>query len=397
MKYLYLVWSNLKRKKLRTILTILSILVAFLLFGLLGAIRQSFSQGVDVAGADRLIVRHKVTIAQLLPSSYEARIEQIAGVEDAVSQTWFGGVYQKPSNFFAQIPTEPAEFLEMYPEYLLDDAEREAWLKTRTGAIAGRTIADRFGWKVGDRIPINATIWTREDGSVTWDFDLVGIYDGAEKGTDTTQFLFHYDYFDEGRRFGKGMVGWYVVRIADPDNAAEISAAIDAEFANSPAETKSEPEGAFLQAFANQVGDVGFIMMSIVAAVFFTILLVAGNTMAYAVRERTNELAVLKALGFTDIGVLGLILGEAFLLTAIGGGIGLLLGWLMVKGGDPTNGMLPVFFIPDQDMVIGIVLIAVTAFVAGILPALQAQRGRRIARTAVAPGMPRPLPSRCRP
>jgi putative ABC transport system permease protein len=376
MKYLYLVWSNLKRKKLRTILTILSILVAFLLFGLLGAIRQSFSQGVDVAGADRLIVRHKVTIAQLLPAAYESRIEQIAGVEDAVSQTWFGGVYQKPSNFFAQIPVKPAEFLDMYPEFLLDDAEREAWLKTRTGAIAGRAIADRFGWKVGDRIPINATIWTREDGSPTWTFDLVGIYDGAQKGTDTTQFLFHYDYFDEGRRFAKGTVGWYVVRITDPDRAAEISAAIDAEFANSPAETKSEPEGAFLQAFANQIGDVGFIMMSIVAAVFFTILLVAGNTMAYAVRERTSELAVLKAIGFTDGGVLGLVLAESFVLTLIGGGAGLGLAWLFVSAGDPTNGLLPMFFIPPRDMVTGIVLIAVMAFVAGILPALQARRLR---------------------
>lgn len=376
MKYLYLVWSNLKRKKLRTILTMLSILVAFLLFGLLGAIRQSFSQGVEVAGADRLIVRHKVTIAQLLPASYEARIEQIEGVVDATHQTWFGGIYQKPSNFFAQMPVKPAEFLEMYPEFLLSDTERDAWLRTRTGAVAGRAIADRFGWKVGDRIPINATIWTREDGSLTWDFELVGIYDGAEKGTDTTQFLFHYDYFDEGRRFGKGMVGWYVVRIADPDRAAAIAAAIDAEFANSPAETKSEPEGAFLQAFANQIGDVGFIMMSIVAAVFFTILLVTGNTMAYAVRERTGELAVLKAIGFTDGGVLGLVLAESFVLTLIGGGAGLALAWALVAAGDPTNGLLPMFFIPPRDMVTGAILIAVMAFVAGILPALQARRLR---------------------
>ena len=193
MKYVPLVWSNLKRKKTRTVLTVLSILVAFLLFGLLGAIRQSFSQGVDVAGVDRLIVRHKITLAQLLPSAYEARIEQIEGVEEATSQTWFGGVYQKPSNFFAQLPVDPAEYLDMYPEIVLSGEEREAWLKTRTGAIAGRSIAERFGWKVGDRIPINATIWPLKDGGQTWVFDLVGIYDGAKKGTDTTQFLFHFD------------------------------------------------------------------------------------------------------------------------------------------------------------------------------------------------------------
>ena len=376
MKYLYLVWSNLMRKKVRTLLTLLSVLVAFLLFGYLGAIRQGFSQGIDVAGLDRLIVRHKVSIIQLLPQAHEARIEQIDGVVDAVYQTWFGGIYQKPSNFFAQMPVEPAEYLAMYPEFQLPPEQREAWLKTRSGAIAGRGTAERFGWKVGDRIPINATVWTRKGGELTWEFDLVGIYDGAEKGTDTTQFLFRYDFFDESRQFGQGMVGWYTVRVADPDRAAEIAAAIDAEFANSPYETKAEPEGAFLQGFANQIGDIGFIMMSIIAAVFFTILLVAGNTMAYAVRERTNELAVLKAVGFTDSGVLGLVLGESLVLTALGGGAGLGLAWLLVSAGDPTGGSLPVFYIPPRDLATGFVLIIVMALVAGIMPALQARRLR---------------------
>jgi putative ABC transport system permease protein len=373
-KYLYLIWSNLGRKKLRTLLTVLSILVAFLLFGYLGAIRQGFSQGIDVAGQDRLIVRHKVSIIQLLPASYEKRIEQVDGVVDAVHQTWFGGIYQKPSNFFAQMPVEPAEYLEMYPEILLEDAQREAWLATRSGAVAGRQTAERFGWKLGDRIPINATVWTRKGGEQTWEFDLVGIYDGAEKGTDTTQFLFRWDFFDESRQFGQGQVGWYTVRIADPEQAVTVAAAIDAEFANSPAETKTEPEGAFLQGFANQIGNVGLIMMAIVGAVFFTILLVAGNTMAYAVRERTSELAVLKAIGFSDRGVLGLVLGESLLLTALGGGLGLATAWLLVAMGDPTGGSLPVFYIPDRSLLLGVALILAMALVAGILPALQAQR-----------------------
>jgi len=376
MKYLYLVWSNLKRKKMRTILTLLSIMVAFMLFGYLGAIRQGFSQGIDVAGVDRLIVRHKISIIQLLPEAYESRIEQIDGVIDAAHQTWFGGIYQKPSNFFAQMPVKPQEYLDMFPEFLLSDEERQAWFKTRSGAVAGRGIADRFDWKVGDRIPINATIWTRKGGERTWEFDLVGIYDGAEKGTDTSQFLFRYDFFDESRQFAQGQVGWYTVRISDPDRAAETAALIDAEFANSPYETKAEPEGAFLQGFANQIGDIGFIMMSIVAAVFFTILLVAGNTMAYAVRERTNELAVLKAIGFTDRAVLGLVLGESLVLTGLGGAIGLSLAWLLVSTGDPTGGSLPMFYIPVKDLVTGVVLIGVMALVAGILPALQAQRLR---------------------
>lgn len=377
MKYLVLVLANLKRHKLRTVLTMLSILVAFLLFGYLAAIRTAFTAGIDVADLDRLIVRHKVSLIQLLPESYEARMEQVDGVEQALGQTWFGGYYQEQRNQFAQMPVKPDEFLDVYPEYVLSEAEREAWLATRTGAIAGRQLAERYGWKVGDKVPITATIWTRSDGSTVWDFDLVGIYDAGEKGTDTTQFFFRYDYFDESRPdWGRGLVGWYTVRIDDPERTAEISAAIDAEFANSAAETKAEPEGAFLQGFANQIGDIGFIITSIVGMVFFTILLVAGNTMAYAVRERTNELAVLKALGFTDTGVLGLVLGEALLLTSVGGGLGLILGWVMVSAGDPTNGFLPVFFIPGRDMVIGVILIAVTAFVAGILPALQAQRLR---------------------
>jgi putative ABC transport system permease protein len=376
MKYFYLVWSNLKRKKMRSILTILSIMVAFMLFGYLGAIRQGFSQGIDVAGVDRLIVRHKVSIIQLLPEAYETRIEQVDGVIDASHQTWFGGIYQKPSNFFAQMPVKPREYLDMFPEFLLSDEERQAWFNTRSGAIAGRGIADRFDWKVGDRIPINATIWTRKGGERTWEFDLVGIYDGAEKGTDTTQFLFRYDFFDESRQFAQGQVGWYTVRISDPDRSAETAALIDAEFANSPYETKAEPEGAFLQGFANQIGDIGFIMMSIIAAVFFTILLVAGNTMAYAVRERTNELAVLKAIGFTDRAVLGLVLGESLVLAGLGGAIGLFLAWMLVSAGDPTGGSLPMFFIPVKDLLAGIVLIGLMALVAGILPALQAQRLR---------------------
>lgn len=376
MRFLYLVWTNLMRKKLRTLLTLLSILVAFLLFGYLGAIRQGFSAGIDVAGLDRLIVRHKVSIIQLLPEAYEARIEQIEGVVDAVHQTWFGGVYQKPTNFFAQMPVEPEEYLAMYPEFRLGDEERKAWLATRSGAVAGRGTAERFGWKVGDRIPINATIWTRQGGESTWEFDLVGIYDGAEQGTDNTQFLFRYDFFDEARQFGQGLVGWYTVRVADPERAAEVAAAIDAEFANSPNETKAEPEGAFVQGFANQMGNIGFILMSIIAAVFFTILLVAGNTMAYAVRERTNELAVLKAVGFSDRTVLGLVLGESLLLTALGGGLGLGLAWLLVSAGDPTGGALPLFYIPGRVLAAGVALIVVMALVAGILPALQAGRLR---------------------
>ncbi|MCP4407353.1 MAG: FtsX-like permease family protein, partial [Gammaproteobacteria bacterium] len=333
-----------------------------------------FDAGVEVAGADRLIVRHKVSIIQLLPQNYEAKIETIDGVDNATHSTWFGGIYQEPKNLFAQISIMPEELFDMFPEFVISDEHKAAWLGTRSGAMVGRGLADRFGWKLGDRIPINATIWGKKDGGRTWEFDLVGIYEGAEKGTDTSQFFFRYDFFDETRKNGAGLVGWYTVRILDPDKAAEVAAAIDAEFANSAQETKSEAEGAFIQGFANQIGNIGFIIMSIMTAVFFTILLVAGNTMAYTVRERTNELAVLKAIGFTDRGVLGLILGESLALTFVGGVMGLGLAGLLVSMGDPTHGSFPVFYLPTRDVFMGLALIVVMAFVAGILPALQAQK-----------------------
>ena len=375
MKFLALVFANLKRKKLRTLLTTLSVLVAFLLFGYLATFKVAFSQGVDVAGQDRLIVRHKVSLIQPLPESYEARMERVDGVDAAVHQTWFGGIYQDPKNFFAQIPVDPEEFLDMYPEFILDEEEKAAWLETRTGAVAGRVTADRFGWKVGDRIPIEATIWQKEDGSRLWEFDLVGIYEGAEKGTDTSSFYFRHDYFDESRGFGDGLVGWYTVRVDDPEQAATIAQAIDREFANSPAETKTEAEGAFFQGFANQVGDIGKIITWILAAVFFTILLVAGNTMAQSVRERVSELGVLKALGFTDRGVLALVLAESCLVALIGGGLGLGLAWLLVSRlGDPTNGFFPVFFLPARDLMVGVLLMILVGIATGLLPAFQARR-----------------------
>lgn len=376
MKYLYLVWSNLKRKKVRSILTLASILVAFLLFGYLSAIRMALSQGVEVAGADRLVTRHKVSIIQLLPENYERQIEQIEGVADAVHATWFGGIYQRPSNFFPSFPVKPEEYLAMFPEFLLSDEARARWLRTRTGAVVGRATAERFDWKVGDVIPIQSPIWRREDGRDTWEFEIVGIYQGAEKATDTTQFLFRHDYFDEARAQGRGQIGWYTVRVEDPQRAEQVALAIDALFENSPAETKTETEGAFVGAFAKQVGNIAAIMIAILGAVFFTILLVSGNTMAQSVRERVGELALLKALGFTGRQVMGMVLAESISLVGLGGGIGLGLAWILISLGDPTGGALPFFFIPTRDLVTGTVLVVTLGLVAGFFPAMQALRLR---------------------
>ncbi len=375
MRFLYLIWCNLKRKKIRTTLTLLSIVVAFLLYGYLAAIQQGLDMGVSVAGADRLVVRHKVSIIQTLPESYEARMERLEGVVDATPATYFGGVYQDPINFFAQTPVKPAEYLAMYPEFVVPPDQMRAWEETRTGAVVGRTIAERFEWSVGDRVPLQATIWPRQDGGRTWEFDIVGIYDSEDPAADLTQFFFRYDYFREVLPEGaRGQVGWYVVRVSDPDRAVEVSNAIDAEFANSPAETRAETELAFVQGFAKQIGNIGAIMTAVLSAVFFTILLVAGNTMGQAVRERIQEIGVLKAIGFTHVQVLGMVLGESVLLGVIGGLAGLGIAVVAISGGDPTGGVFPIFFFPVRDIVIGLFLTVLLGLVAGMLPALQALR-----------------------
>lgn len=376
MKFWPLVWSNLRRKKFRSTFTLLSILIAFLLFGYLAAINMAFRLGIDVTGADRLVLIHKISLIQPLPYSYLARIEATPGVVEATHATWFGGIYQDPKNFFAQMAVDPEGYLRLYPEFLLPEEQKKAWFANRTGVIAGRAIAERYGWEIGDRIPIQGTIWRFKSGSSTWEFILEGIYDGAEEGTDTTQFLFHYDYFDEARAFAEGLVGWYIIRIDDPDRAAEIADRIDSTFANSPYETKTSTERAFIQAFAKQIGDIGTIIGAIVTAVFFTILLVAGNTMAQSVRERTSELAVLKTLGYSNRLVLALVLAESFVLVGLAGGLGLGLAWWLIQQGDPTGGVLPIFFFPPKDLLLGIGFVAALGLAAGILPAVRAMQLR---------------------
>jgi len=374
MKYFRLIGSNLKRRKLRTLLTLLSIFVAFLLYGFLCAIQHAFLGGVSMAQADRLITRHKVSIIQTMPESYKERILRIPGVAGASHQTWFGGIYQDPKNFFPNMPVDPEEFLTIYPEFKLPEDQKKKWLATRNGAIVGRATAERFGWKIGDHVPLTSPIWGQPANQPAWDFEICGIYDGSTKGADTSQFFFRYDYFEEGRQNNKGQVGWYTIRIQDPSHAAAVAKAVDEEFANSPYETKTEPEGAFAQGFAQQIGDIGTILLSILGAVFFTILLVAGNTMAQAVRERVTEIGVLKALGFSGELVLGLVLAESCLISALGGFAGLGLAWLIASRGSPVPSILPVFFIPQHDLLVGVALVFGLGVATGVVPAWQAMR-----------------------
>ena len=374
MKFLPLLWSSLWRKKVRTIFTLLSIFVAFLLFGLLMTIRGAFSFGVEIAGVDRLVVIHKVSLIMPLPVSYKDRLLSTPGVAMVSPQTWFGGVYQDPSNFFAQMAVEPEPFMKIYPEFKLPPDQAKAWLADRQGVIVGADLAKRFGWKIGDRIPLVGTIWQPKQGQV-WTFNVAGIYDG-EQGVDKTQFFFRYDYLDENRARGEGLVGWYVVKIADASQAQQMAAKFDAMFANSSSETKTTTEKGFVEGFAKQVGDIGSIMVAILVAVLFTMLLVAANTMAQSVRERTSEVGVLKTLGFSNATILTLVLGESVLIALIGGSLGLGLSWLIVQNGDPTGGMLPIFILPSRDVAVGAVLVVVLGLVAGALPAVNAMQLR---------------------
>jgi putative ABC transport system permease protein len=374
MRFLPLIWKNVWRRKFRTTFTLLSIFVAFLLFGILMTIRTSFSLGVDLAGLDRLVLINKVTLIIPLPVSYQARLQQVPGVELATHQTWFGGVYQDPSNFFANIAVEPEPFLRIYSEFRLPPDQVHAWLADRQGVIVGRDLADRFGWKIGDRIPLTGTIWQPKRGK-PWEFNVAGIYDAAD-GVDKTQFFFRYDYLDENRAGGEGLVGWYVVKIADASRSVELSRTFDEMFANSSAETKTTTEKGFVESFAKQIGDIGAIMIAISSTVLFMFGLVAASTMAQSVRERTSELAVLKTLGFSGAAILMLVLAESLFIAFVGGVLGLAAAWLIVQRGDPTNGMLAIFVLPPRDMALGVALMALMGVLAGVMPAMAAMRLR---------------------
>jgi putative ABC transport system permease protein len=376
MKFLPLVVRNLMRRKVRTIFTVLSILIAFVLFGALMAIRAGFSMGVEIAGVDRLTVIHKVSLIQPLPYSYGDRLRTVDGVADVTFANWFGAYYRDPNAFFANMAVDPESWLRMYPEFQLPEAQKAAWIANRTGAIVGADTARRFEWNVGDRVPLISPIYRKPDGS-NWEFTIEGIYDSDTPGVDKTQFFFQWEYLRqsmEGSGFFDNWVGWYVLRVADPATSDELAGRIDAMFANSPAETKTATEKAFVADFANQVGDIGAIMMAITAIVMAFILFVAGNAMAQSVRERINELGVLKTLGFTDGRILALVLLESCTIAVVGGAIGLGISWAIVSQGDPTGGMLPAFYFPTRDLILGVALIALLGLGTGLLPALQASR-----------------------
>jgi len=319
------------------------------------------------------MLMHKVSLLQLLPISYEQQIQSTPGVALVTHNTWFGGTYQDKPTQYGVIAVDPEKFLQVYPEIKVKPEELQTWLGDRQGVLDGRDTENKMNWKVGDRVPIKGTIWMPKQGD-TWFFNIDAIYDADN--FDKTGFYFRYDYLDENRRGAYGQVGWYVVRIKDPNQAAQVSAAIDQQFANSAAETKTSPEKAWMQGFANQIGDIGTIMVLILTATLFIMLIVSANTMTQAVRERTMELAVLKTLGFSNGLVLAMVLIESTVLAIVGGSLGLIVGAFMIRGLGGNSAFLPPFVVNPNALAFGAVLCVVLGLLAGLVPATSAMRLR---------------------
>ncbi len=376
-RWLPLVWANLKRRKLRLVFTFVSILLAFLMFGMLDALRTSLAGVVNVVGADRVLTMSKVNMTVPLPRAHYTKIQTVPGVKAAAPFNWFGGIYKDAKRPIQMQATDPAALLRVYPELKLKPEEIKAWEADRQGMIVGPLLASQYGWKVGDRVPIRSQIWRKLDGSDTWQFDIVAIYDVAGTGVNKQSAFFQYDYWSESLQFGKDTVGMISVRVDDPTRSDAIAERIDKEFENSPFETKTATERQFVKRLLEQIGDIGSILVSVTTAVFFTMLLVTANTMAQSVRERTNEIGVLKTLGFGGRTILGLVLSESLVLTLFGGLVGLVLAWLAAGAvGVLIKDYFPSFHIGAQTFSIGIALMLIFGLITGAWPALSAMRLR---------------------
>jgi putative ABC transport system permease protein len=376
MKYFPLIWATLWRKKTRTLFTLLSIVIAFLLFGMLETVDYAFSHvGGGAAGADKLISTNKYSITLSLPFTDVQEIRSVPGVTDVTWLTWFGAYYQESKNFVFAIPIDSESYFKLHrDDFVINPKQMLLYQSTRSAALVNVALLKKFGWKIGQKIPLHSTIWTQKNGSLDWTFDIVGTFDAkdaAQAGAQSSTMLFHYDLFDEGRSFGKGSVGWIEERVDQPANSAAIANKIDALFANSSNETKTQPANDFAMTFVKQIGDIGFVLRAILGAVFFTLLFLTGNTMMQSVRERVPELAVLKTLGFTDGNVLMLVLAESLLLCVFAAIIGLSLSYatLPIIGSALQGVQLdPVALIPGLGAAI------LLALIVGVPPALRAMR-----------------------
>jgi putative ABC transport system permease protein len=374
-KFRSLIFANLFRKKVRLILTIGSFAIALVLFTFLAVVNSAFSRGIDIAGADRLVIVNRIGLIQTMPISYDDQVRAIPGVKYVTHDHWFGGVYQEEKNFFPQFVIDVENHRKVYPEFIVPDDQWNTFVKDQQGAIAGATTAKRFGWKVGDRIPIKNSLY---GPTKTWEFNLDGIYHTAKPDGDQGQFWLQWKNFDENvPAVIKSTAGWYILKLDSPDDSVRVAKTIDAKFANSSYETKTETESAFAAGFAKQFGNIEFLILTIGSVVFFTLLLVTGNTMAISVRERTSELAVLKAIGVTDRTILFLVLAESTVIALFGGLLGLLLAWAAIPViSAAVTGLLPPLLLSKTMLSLGLVFAIFVGMVSGLLPGISAMRMR---------------------
>jgi putative ABC transport system permease protein len=372
MKYLWLVIKSARRSKRRTILTVLSVAIAVFLFASLRAVLDGFSAAVEASSSTRIVTQRSTSLFFSMPISHAEAIRNTPGVQDVTWASWFGGVYKDSRNFFAQYAIEPESYLRIYPEIVLTAEERKAFLDDRTGCIVGDGLARTYGFKVGDKITLQVGIPTY--GTSDFDYTVRGIYRSGGAAVDNQSMMFHWKYADE-RSTQKGLAGWYIAQISNPDQAAQVAGAIDRKFASSPFETKTDTERAFQNTFVSMVGNINLLIGSIALAVVITTLFVAGNTMAMSVRERTTEIAVMRTLGFQSATIFLLVAGEGLLMALTGGLVGAVLARLIVNPGFfPAGGFIPEITVSNTNVAIGVGLSAAIGIVAGLIPATIASR-----------------------
>ena len=376
MNDLVLIRKNLLRRKLRAILMIVSILIAFAIYGVMASFERAFNAGQDRATPDRLVVLNKINLTQPLPISYYNRAAAIDGVAQISHISWFGGYYQEPKNFLAAFAVDPESWMKLRDsDFVFSPEARTAFIRERTGILVGARMLEKWGWKVGDHVPISSSIYSQKNGSRAWDFTIVGSFAARIPQADTNLMLMGYDYFNETRSFGKDLINWMMLRTTSVAVNERVANAVDGMFANTPYETTTDSEKAFQKSFAAQLGNVALIVELVVGAAFVTILMIVGNTLVMTVRERTREIGVLKTLGFSGSRILRMVLGESILLALIGGLPGLGVALLLIT---QVRGSL-MSFVPTLSLYPDIAaaavgLMVVFGIITGLVPALNAMR-----------------------
>ncbi|WP_444943251.1 ABC transporter permease [Microbulbifer sp. ZKSA006] len=375
MSDLYLIYKNMTRKPLRLFLTCFAIFIAFLIFGAVTSLKAALNSSVELSADNRLVVFNRINFTQPLPLAYVQKVAAIEGVKNVTHLNWFGGYYQEPSKQLVSLAVDPESYLKVYGEITIPEEQKQAWFNNRQGALVGEKLAQIYGWKVGDRIPVSSSLFTHKDGGDTWEFVICGIFTGDTEQYDTRQLLFHYKYFIEAQTFGEDWIGWMALTTEDPDLNETVAKTIDDNFANSQNETDTSTEKAFNKSFIEQIGNIGLIIFSVVFTAFFTILVVVANTMALAIRERTGEIAVLKTLGFSSRRIFRMVLSESLLIALVGGLSGLAAAWLLIEGvKNFLARFLPNLILGADTLLQGILFMLLLGLVTGLVPAFQALR-----------------------